>query len=212
LGGEGEPAALGDVKPRVSELGSKNALRSRPPGVDKKILVVAVAVAVCSPKAPRKKALMEEIRKCNVGNTSSSIIRPEKTKSLESSKRKRKASKGDSDAEVQAASSLAQLGQKKSKKVVKKIVVATVQRVPSAFSDDEMTEESRLTSFSSCFWCDLRFSIRRSYTPGSENEFVDVETFSKMSSKFKRPPLVLLLLLIVRLVLPKLPPLQTQLL
>jgi wyosine [tRNA(Phe)-imidazoG37] synthetase (radical SAM superfamily) len=41
-----------------------------------------------------------------------------------------------------------------------------------------MTDEPHLTCFSSCLWCNLRFNVRRSYTPGSENEFVDVETFS----------------------------------
>jgi hypothetical protein len=62
---------------------------------------------------------------------------------LESSKRKRKASKNISDAEIQAASSLVKLCRKKSKKVVKKVDVAVVQRVPSAFSDDEMIDEPR---------------------------------------------------------------------
>jgi hypothetical protein len=42
-----------------------------------------------------------------------------------------------------------------------------------------MTEEPLLTCFSSCLWCDLRFGVRRNYSPGSENEFVDVETFSE---------------------------------
>jgi hypothetical protein len=60
---------------------------------------------------------------------------------------------------------------------VKKIVVATVRRVPSASSDDEMSDELRPIGFCSCLWCDLRFNVHRSCTPGSENEFVDVETF-----------------------------------
>jgi hypothetical protein len=45
-----------------------------------------------------------------VGDISSSTIHPGKTKSLESCKRKRWASDSFSDAEVQAASGLAQLG------------------------------------------------------------------------------------------------------
>jgi hypothetical protein len=161
-----------------SELGAEIALRSRPPGVAKK--VPAVAVASCSaapPKAPRKKPSHKG--RSSAGDTSSSIIRPDKTKSLESSKRKCKASEDNSDAEVQAASSLAQLGQKKAKKAIKKIDVTKVRRVPSAFSDDEMTQEPCLTGFSSCLWCDLRFGVRHNYSPGSENEFVDVETFSE---------------------------------
>jgi hypothetical protein len=42
---------------------------------------------------------------------------------LESGKRKRKASEDIFDTEIQEASSLAQLGRKKSKKAVKKVVV-----------------------------------------------------------------------------------------
>jgi hypothetical protein len=72
----------------------------------------------CPPKAPRRKASKKGIRKSEAGDISSSTVHPEKTKSVESSKRKRKASEGVSDAEIQAASSLAQLGQKKAKKAV----------------------------------------------------------------------------------------------
>jgi hypothetical protein len=107
---------------------------------------------------------------------------------LESSKRKRKASEGVSDAEIQAASSLAQLGRKKSKKAVKKVVAAVVQRVPSAFSDDEMSDEACPTGFSFCLWCDLRFNVRHGYTPGSENKFVDVETFSDIVPEVRETP------------------------
>jgi hypothetical protein len=82
-----------------------------------------------------------------------------------------------SDAELQAASSLAQLSRKKTKDVVKKIVVADVRCVPSAFDDGMIVKPSQ-KSFFSCLWSDLRFNIRRHCTPGSENEFVDVETFS----------------------------------
>jgi hypothetical protein len=60
---------------------------------------------------------------------------------------------------------------------VKKVIAVVVQCVPSAFSDDEMTDEPRPIGFSSCLWCDLRFVVRCGYTPGSKNEFVDVETF-----------------------------------
>jgi hypothetical protein len=69
------------------------------------------------------------------------------------------------------------LSQKKTKKAVKKIVVAEVWRVPSAFDDDMIVEPSH-KGFFSHLWPDLRFNIRRHHTPGSENEFVDVENFS----------------------------------
>jgi hypothetical protein len=97
-----------------SELGAETALWSRPPGIDKKIS--AIAIAVCStaaPKAPRRRASRKEKAKSSATDTSSPSVRPGKTKSLESSKRKRKASKDISDVEIQAASSLAQLGKKK---------------------------------------------------------------------------------------------------
>jgi hypothetical protein len=54
---------------------------------------------------------------------------PEKTKSLESSKRKHKSSKAISDADLQAATYLAGHSRMKMKKVVKKVVAAEVRRV-----------------------------------------------------------------------------------
>jgi hypothetical protein len=96
-----------------SELGAETALRSLPPGVDKKVPTVAVATCLAAPpKAPRKKTSKKGKRISEARNISSSTIRHKKTKSLESSKRKCKASESVSDDEVQAASSLAQLGSK----------------------------------------------------------------------------------------------------
>jgi hypothetical protein len=134
-------------------------------------------VASCStapPKAPRTRSSKKG--KSSTDDTSSSSVHLEKPKSLEFSKRKRKTSKNVSDTEIHVASSLAQLGQKKIKAVVKKIVTAEVRRVPSAFHDD-MIAEPHPKGFSSCLWCDLRFRIRRSYSLGSENELVDIESF-----------------------------------
>jgi hypothetical protein len=96
-----------------SELGAETALRSRPPGMDKKISVVVVAVcSAAPPKARRSRASKKEKAKSCAGDTSS-VVRPGNTKSLESSKRKRKDSEDIFDAEIQAASSLAQLSRKK---------------------------------------------------------------------------------------------------
>jgi uncharacterized protein YktA (UPF0223 family) len=75
-----------------SEVCGENSFRSRRPGIDKK--APAVAVASCSaapPKAPRRKS--SKNRNNSTNETSSSAVRPEKTKSLESSKRKHKTSK-----------------------------------------------------------------------------------------------------------------------
>jgi hypothetical protein len=67
------------------------------------------------------------------------------------------------------------MSQKKAKKVVKKIIAAEVRRVPSAFDDDIFAETSQKGFFS---WPFLRFNFHEHYTPNSENEFVDVGTFS----------------------------------
>jgi hypothetical protein len=66
---------------------------------------------------------------------------------------------------------------KKTKKVVKKIVVTEVRRIPSAIDDDMIVEPSH-KGFFSHLWSELKFNIRRHRTPGSENEFVDVQNFS----------------------------------
>jgi hypothetical protein len=60
---------------------------------------------------------------------------------------------------------------------VKKIAIAEVLRVPSAFDDDIIIEPSH-KGFVPFLWPDLRFNVHRHCTLGSENEFVDVETFS----------------------------------
>jgi hypothetical protein len=72
--------------------------------------------------------------------TTASGVQPTKTKSLESSKRKRKSSEQLSDAELQAASSLARMSRKKFKKAVKKVVSSEVRRVPFAFDDNLFME------------------------------------------------------------------------
>jgi hypothetical protein len=76
----------------------------------------------------------------NIDETTSSNVQPTKTKSLESTKRKRKSSEHVSDVEIEAASCLAQMSRKKTNKAIKKIVAAEVRRVPSAFDDDIFTE------------------------------------------------------------------------
>jgi hypothetical protein len=78
-------------------------------------------------------------------------------RSLESSKRKRKASEQISDVELQAASGLAQMSRKKLKKAVKKVSSSGVRRVPSAFDDDLFVEAG--SQKGSCFWPLLRFNI-----------------------------------------------------
>jgi hypothetical protein len=138
-------------------------------------------VAGCSaapPKARNKRASKKEKAKSSAGDASYPTICPANTKSLESSKRKRKASEDVSDVEIQAASSSVKLSRKKSKKAVKNVVATVVQCVPSTISDEEMIEEPHRIGFFSRLCCELRFGVRRDCTPSSENDFVDIETFS----------------------------------
>jgi hypothetical protein len=87
------------------------------------------------------KALRKKSSKKSQG--ASSGVQPTKTKSLESTKRKRRTSEQISDVELQAASSLAQMSRKKVKKAVRKIFSSEVRRVPSAFDDDLFVEPSQ---------------------------------------------------------------------
>jgi DNA-directed RNA polymerase subunit N (RpoN/RPB10) len=124
-----------------SEICGEKSFCSRRPGVPVKVPAVVVASYSAAPlKAPRRSSLKKG--KGDIDETSSSALRPEKTRSLESSKRKRKSSEIVSDIELQAASSLAQLSQKKTKKAVKKIVVTEVRRVPSALDENMIVEPS----------------------------------------------------------------------
>jgi hypothetical protein len=162
-----------------SEICGEKSFRSRRPGPPVKMPCVAVASSSITPlKALRRTSSKKS--KVNTNETTSSSVQHAKTKSLESTKRKRKSSEQVSDVELQAASSLAQMTRKKAKKAVKKIVAAEVRRVPSAFDDDIFAEPSQ-KGFSS--WPFLRFNFHAHCTPGSENEFVDIDSFSYVVAK-----------------------------
>jgi hypothetical protein len=107
-----------------------------------------------------------------------------KTKSLESSKRKRKSSEQLSDAELQAASSLARMSRKKSKKAVKKVVSSEVRWVPSAFDDNPFMEP--VSQKGSYFWPLLRFNFREHCPSSSENEFMDIDSFSDATPEVQK--------------------------
>jgi hypothetical protein len=72
---------------------------------------------------------------------------------------------------------------KKAKKVVKKVVSSEVRRVPSAFDDDLFVESSQKGSF---FWPLLRFNFHEHYPSGSENEFVDIDSFSDVAPQIQK--------------------------
>jgi hypothetical protein len=63
---------------------------------------------------------------------------------------------------------------KKLKKAVKKVSSVGVRRVPSAFDDDALVEA--VSRKGVCFW--PLFTFRDNFPSGSENEFVDVDSFS----------------------------------
>jgi hypothetical protein len=116
-------------------------------------------------------------------DSTSSGVQPAKTRSFESSKRKRKTSEQISDAELQATSSLARMIRKKAKKAVKKIISIEVRRVPSAFDDDLFTEPGQKGSF---FWPLLRFNFCEHCSSGSENEFMDIDSFSNAAPEVQK--------------------------
>jgi hypothetical protein len=157
-----------------TEVCGDKSFNSRSPGP--KLKVPAVAVASCSAapiNAPRRRS--SKRGSSAVNESTSSGVKPSKTRSLESSKRERKTSEQILDVELQAASSLAQMSHKKLKKAVRKVSSSGVRRVPSAFDDDLFAEAG--SQKGSCFWPLLRFNIRDNCSSGSENEFVDIDSF-----------------------------------
>jgi hypothetical protein len=72
------------------------------------------------------------------------------------------------------------LSRKKAKKAIKKVVSSEVRRVPSAFDDDLFVEPSQKGFFFCPF---LRFYFPDQRTPSSENEFVDIGSFSDVAEE-----------------------------
>jgi hypothetical protein len=162
------------------EVCGDKSFNSRSPGP--KLKVPAVAVASCSTapiNAPRRRS--SKRGSSAVNESTSSGVKPSRTRSLESSKRKRRTSERISDVELQAASGLAQMSRKKLKKEVKKVSSSGVRRVPSAFDDDLFVGAD--SQKGSCFWPLLRFNFRDNCPSGSENEFVDIDSFSDAAPK-----------------------------
>jgi hypothetical protein len=122
-----------------SEACGDKSFNSRHAG--RKLKIPAVTAASCSAaplNAPRRRSSKSD--PSIIDETTSSGVQPSKTRSLESSKRKRKSSEQVSDAKLQAASSLAQMSRKKSKKAIKKVVSFEVRWVPSTFDDNLFME------------------------------------------------------------------------
>jgi hypothetical protein len=76
------------------------------------------------------------------------------------------------------------MSRKKSKKAVRKVVSSGVRRVPSAFDDKLVVEAA--SQKGSCFWPLLRFNFRENCPSGSENEFVDIDSFSDATPEVRK--------------------------
>jgi hypothetical protein len=158
-----------------TEVCGDKSFNSRRLGRKLKVPVVAVTSCSAAPiNSPRRKS--SKRGPSTVDERTSSGVKPSKTRSLESSKRKRKTSEQISDIELQAASGLAQMSRKKLKKAVKKVASSGVRRVPSAFDDNPFAEAA--SQKGSHFWPLLRFNFRDKCPSGSEGEFVDIDSFS----------------------------------
>jgi hypothetical protein len=165
-----------------SEVCGDKSFNSRCPG--RKLKIPAVVVASCS-AAPISAPRRSSKRGPSIADeTTSSGVQPSKTRALESSKRKRMTSEQVSDAELQAASGLAQMSRKKSKKAVRKVVSSGVRWVPSAFDDNLFVEAA--SQKGSCFWPLLRFNFRENCPSGSENELVDIDSFSDAAPEVRK--------------------------
>jgi hypothetical protein len=74
------------------------------------------------------------------------------------------------------------MSRKKLKKAVRKVSSVGVRRVPSAFDDDAFVEADNRKGV--CFW--PLFNFRDNCPSGSENEFVDVDSFSDAAPEVRK--------------------------
>jgi hypothetical protein len=74
------------------------------------------------------------------------------------------------------------MSRKKLKKAVKKVSTVGVRRVPSAFDDDAFEEADSRKGV--CFW--PLFNFRKNCPSDSENEFVDVDSFSDAAPQVRK--------------------------
>jgi hypothetical protein len=74
------------------------------------------------------------------------------------------------------------MSRKKSKKAVRKVSSVGVRRVPSAFYDEAFVEADNRKGF--CFW--PLFNFRDNCPSGSQNEFVDVDSFKDAAPEVRK--------------------------
>jgi hypothetical protein len=172
-----------------SEVCGDKIFSSRGPGPKLKLPTVAVASCSAAPiNAPRIRSSKRGSSPASEG--ASSGVKPSRTRSLESSKRKRKTSElRTSDAELQAASGLAQMSRKKLKKAVPdvqketapavadKSIVAADVAVPAespVVTEDPVAEVPAAEQVSSEFAQDLELTIQRGDNPTEHVPLVEV--------------------------------------
>jgi hypothetical protein len=164
-----------------SEVCGDKFFSSRGPGPKLKLPTVAVASCSAAPiNAPQIRSSKRGSSPSSEGTSSG--VKPSRTRSLESSKRKRNTFERTLEAELQAASGLAQMSRKRLKKTLKKVSSVGVRRVPSAFDDDAFVETDSLKGV---FLWPL-FNFRDNYPSSSENEFVDVDSFSDAAPEVRK--------------------------
>jgi hypothetical protein len=99
-----------------SEVCGDKSFCSRCSGIKKRALAVAVASCSFGPPKTSRSSSSKKRKGCDDG-TSSATVCPERTKSLESNKRNHKSTEHVSDAELQAATSLAGLSRRRRRKL-----------------------------------------------------------------------------------------------
>jgi hypothetical protein len=148
-----------------SEVCGDKSFCSRHLGIKTRTPAVAVASCSSEPSNISRRSSSKKWKGIDNGTPSVAVC-PDKTKFLESNKRKHQSTEGVTNVELQATTSLVGLSRKKTKKAVKKVATTEVHHVPAAF-DDEIFEEPSQKGFSSFPF--LIFNFHEHYTSCSEN-------------------------------------------
>jgi hypothetical protein len=132
-----------------SEVCGDKAFPSRRPG--RKLKIPAVAIASClvaPPNASRRRS--SKSGPATADETTSSGVQPSKTKSLESSKHKRRTSEQVSDVELQATSSLAQMIRKNPRRLSRKLSLQVFGGFPPLLTTSSRNLSEKVPSFGPC--------------------------------------------------------------
>jgi hypothetical protein len=140
----------GRINRVFTEVCGDKPFNSRRPGC--KLKVPAVAVASCSAtpiSAPRRRSSKRGLSV--IEESTSSGVQPSKTKSLESTKRKRRTSEQLSDAELQAASDLTRMIRKKNpRRLSRKLSLRVFSEFPLRLTMSSWNLSRKVPSFGPC--------------------------------------------------------------